>query len=90
MKRKMLPTQQINQDIGKVRAMLRHIRNVHENCLLLGERLIERGEIDLGRRLITRSPWRPGAASRHRIRVAQKCRQQKHDEWKSHNSHLRL
>jgi len=54
MKGKALPTQQIKPDLGKVRAILRHRRNVHENCLLLGERLIERGESHLARRLITR------------------------------------
>ena len=36
----------------KVRAIARHIRNVEDNCLLLGEKLIESGEIDLGRQLI--------------------------------------
>ena len=44
--------QQISLELGKVRAILRHIRNVHENCLLLGEKLIERGESLLGRKLI--------------------------------------
>src|SRR5208282_4579478 len=53
-KPKQQKTQQINQDLAKVRAILRHVRNVHEACLLLGERLIERGESQLGRRLITR------------------------------------
>ena len=36
----------------KVRALTRHIRNVEDNCLILGEKLIARGEIDLGRQLI--------------------------------------
>jgi hypothetical protein len=36
----------------KIRFIARHIRNVEDNCLLLGERLIERGEIDLGHKLI--------------------------------------
>ena len=31
----------------KIRAIARHIRNVEDNCLLLGEKLIERGEVDL-------------------------------------------
>src|ERR1035441_1385151 len=44
--------QQISLELGKVRAILRHIRNVHENCLLLGEKLIEKGESLLGRKLI--------------------------------------
>ena len=37
----------------KIRALARHIRNVEDNCLLLGEKLILRGEIDLGRKLIS-------------------------------------
>jgi hypothetical protein len=36
----------------KVRALTRHIRNVEDNCLLLGEKLILNGEIDLGHHLI--------------------------------------
>jgi len=36
----------------KVRALTRHIRNVEDNALLLGERLIMNGEIDLGHHLI--------------------------------------
>lgn len=36
----------------KVRALTRHIRNVEDNCLILGERLIISGEIDLGHHLI--------------------------------------
>jgi len=36
----------------KIRGIARHIRNVEDNCLLLGEKLIERGEIDLGHKLI--------------------------------------
>jgi hypothetical protein len=36
----------------KIRAIARHIRNVEDNCLFLGEKLIERGEIDLGHKLI--------------------------------------
>lgn len=36
----------------KIRHIARHIRNVEDNCLLLGERLIEKGEIDLGHKLI--------------------------------------
>lgn len=36
----------------KVRALTRHIRNVEDNCLILGERLILSGEIDLGHQLI--------------------------------------
>lgn len=36
----------------KVRSLTRHIRNVEDNCLILGERLIGGGEIDLGHQLI--------------------------------------
>jgi len=36
----------------KIRALTRHIRNVEDNCLILGERLILSEEIELGRHLI--------------------------------------
>ena len=36
----------------KIRSITRHMRNVEDNCLLLGEKLIERGEIELGHGLI--------------------------------------
>jgi len=36
----------------KIRAISRHIRNVEDNCLLLGEKLVLCGEIDLGKQLI--------------------------------------
>jgi hypothetical protein len=36
----------------KIRGIVKHIRNVEDNCLILGEKLIERGEINLGRHLI--------------------------------------
>ena len=36
----------------KVDALLRHISNVQEACQLLGRRLIDKGEIDLGIKLI--------------------------------------
>lgn len=38
--------------LSKIRAIARHIRNVNDNCLLLGEYLISNGEMDLGRQLI--------------------------------------
>ena len=38
--------------MDKIRGIARHIRSVEDNCLLLGEKLIERGEIDLGHKLI--------------------------------------
>lgn len=40
------------ETMAKVRAIARHIRNVEDNCLLLGEKLIERGEVNLGHKLI--------------------------------------
>src|ERR1035437_2528291 len=40
------------QTMEKVRALTRHIRNVEDNCLLLGERLIMSGEVELGHHLI--------------------------------------
>jgi hypothetical protein len=36
----------------KIRGIAAHIRNVQDNCLTLGEKLIERGEVGLGRKLI--------------------------------------
>jgi hypothetical protein len=36
----------------KVRALTRHIRNVEDNCLILGEKLIANGEVELGHHLI--------------------------------------
>ena len=36
----------------KIRAISRHIRNVSDNCLILGERLIMQGDIELGKQLI--------------------------------------
>ena len=38
--------------LSKIRSITRHIRNVEDNCLILGERLILRGEIELGKQLI--------------------------------------
>lgn len=38
--------------LEKIRLLTRHIRNVEDNCLLLGEKLIQSGEIDLGHQLI--------------------------------------
>jgi hypothetical protein len=40
------------ETMDKIRRIARHIRNVEDNCLILGEKLIERGEIDLGHKLI--------------------------------------
>ena len=41
-----------DETISKIRAITRHVRNVQDNCLLLGERLILIGEIELGKQLI--------------------------------------
>ena len=38
--------------IAKIHAITRHMRNVEDNCLLLGEKLIGLGEIELGHGLI--------------------------------------
>jgi hypothetical protein len=47
------PTQeQIDESLERVESILRHIDNVRENCILLGKKLIENGEILLGRQLI--------------------------------------
>lgn len=55
---------QANETLAKIRALTRHIRNVCDNCILLGEKLILSGEIDLGKQLIANgfihdaSKWR--------------------------------
>jgi hypothetical protein len=41
--------------IDRIRKLKRHIRNVQDAAELLGERLIENGEVELGRRLIANS-----------------------------------
>ena len=45
---------EIDLSLAKVEAIIRHIKNVQDNCLLMGKRLIESGQIDLGRMLIAR------------------------------------
>jgi hypothetical protein len=43
----------ISEDtIKKIAELTRHIRNVEDNCLLLGTKLIENGEIVVGKQLI--------------------------------------
>lgn len=42
----------IQETLLKLDNLTRHIKNVQDNCLLLGERLIRIGEIELGRKLI--------------------------------------
>ncbi len=41
--------------IQKLDNLLRHINGVRENCLILGKKLIEKGEIDFGLQLIKNS-----------------------------------
>lgn len=38
--------------VKRLDALVRHINNVRSNCTLLGERLMEKGEIEFGKRLI--------------------------------------
>jgi hypothetical protein len=38
--------------LAKIEFVARHIRNVEDNCLFLGKKLIESGRIDLGHKLI--------------------------------------
>lgn len=40
--------------LAKIKRLVRHIKNVQDNCLILGEKLIEKGELTLGRDLIAR------------------------------------
>jgi len=40
------------ETLNKIEALTRHIKNVEENCLILGKKLIKNGEIDLGHQLI--------------------------------------
>jgi hypothetical protein len=52
MKRSERLKKQAAEDIEKIRAITRHIRNVQDNCILLAERLAHNGEIDLARKLV--------------------------------------
>jgi hypothetical protein len=52
MKKKVNFEKEAELTMQKIRAISRHIRNVEDNCLLLGEKLILKGEIDLGKQLI--------------------------------------
>lgn len=48
-----MTTNDTNEVLSKRRKkILRHIDNVNKSCQILGERLIERGEVDLGHNLI--------------------------------------
>lgn len=52
----MKKTDRIRKEAGltieKIRSITRHMRNVEDSCLILGEKLIGRGEIQLGKNLI--------------------------------------
>lgn len=43
----------IDDVLNKITHLTRHIRNVEDNCVLLGTKLIESGEIELGKQLIS-------------------------------------
>src|SRR5271157_3723721 len=43
---------QIEDVLNKINRLTRHIRNVESNCILLGTKLIEQGNIELGHKLI--------------------------------------
>lgn len=43
------------REVDKVRALVRHIRHVQDNAILLGEKLIDQGHAELGRTLIANS-----------------------------------
>lgn len=43
---------QINNVLNKINHLTRHIRNVEDNCVLLGTKLIQSGEVELGKQLI--------------------------------------
>ena len=51
-------TRKLKKDIestdGKIDGIVRHIRNVQDNCILMGEKLIAKGMIDFGKDLIAR------------------------------------
>lgn len=43
---------QIDEVIVKINSITRHIRNVEDNCIFLGTKLIQTGELELGKQLI--------------------------------------
>jgi len=45
----------IDLSLKKVKGIVGHIRNVQDNCLALGEKLMGLGEIDLGREIVARA-----------------------------------
>lgn len=44
---------QIDEILVKINNLTRHIRNVEDNCVILGTKLIKLGEIELGKQLIS-------------------------------------
>lgn len=42
-------------EIKKMRELIRHLRNVQDGCIILGEKMMELGEIEFGRILIANS-----------------------------------
>lgn len=44
--------QLIDETLTKVDVILRHVENVRDNCFILGKKLIEKGETEMGKRLI--------------------------------------
>lgn len=42
----------MNNPVDKIEKIFRHIKNVQENCEIIGKKLMEKGELDLGRNLI--------------------------------------
>jgi len=52
MKRNDRLKKQAEEMLVKIRSIARHIRNVEDNCLLLGESLILQGHLELGKQLI--------------------------------------
>lgn len=44
---------EIEEVLVKINSITRHIRNVEDNCILMGTRLIQSGEIELGKQLIS-------------------------------------
>lgn len=44
--------EEIDEALERIDSILRHIENVRDNCIVLGKRLIEAGDIVLGKQLI--------------------------------------
>jgi hypothetical protein len=46
---------EIDLSLKKLKGIISHIRNVQDNCISLGEKLIELGHVNMGRELVARS-----------------------------------